>query len=120
MTSPKVPRKISDYIKPPEPFYPDAPQYDVAALATNGTPITLIETQALKYQSSKFDKPGETLLFAFTWVGEREIMTSITSHLVLVRKLKELTQKKAYPVTGKIVHVQPEGGNNPYFDLVDA
>jgi len=119
MTTPKVPRKISDYIKPPDPFYPDAPQYDVAALASGEAPITVIDIQLMKYQSSKFDRAGDTLLFGFTWAGEREIMTSITSHVVLVRKLKELAQKKAFPVTGKIVQVTPEGGN-PYFDLVDA
>lgn len=118
---PQVARKVSDFIKEPEPFYPDAPRTDLVALVD--LPITIIATRVLPDQPSKFGQPRDAILVAFTLKGTRDIQTTISSHTVIVKKLKELSRKAAWPVDGKIVKHQgkfnEQGEATEYYDLVD-
>lgn len=115
-------RKLSDYIKPIEPFYPDATQVDLTSIMN--TPIIITDSRLIPDMPSKFGEPRDAVLIAFNMPNSREIMTTITSHPVPVKKLKELSRKRAWPVICKFIKsprkTVKEGEDPEYYDLGDA
>lgn len=117
--NPTQPRKISDYIKPQEPFYPEAEQIKIEALVD--IPIVIKDSRLVPELSSTFDdKKHEGILFAFEFGDSDEIKTSLAGQGVLVKRLKELSRRRAFPVEGKIVQVPTKVEGQFYYDLVDV
>lgn len=118
--NPTQPRKISDYIKPQAPFYPEAQQFKIDTLVD--IPIVIKDTRLIPELSSTFDdKKHEGILFAFYFTGgEEEIKTCLAGQDVLVKRLKELQRRRAFPVEGKIIQVPTKVEGQFYYDIVDA